>query len=256
MDCKSCRASLYAYAEKLNGEDSLSWDDSGLSEELRRHLSKCSSCAALATSLSMLNTEKALHFEISEHERMRIARGVMDRITASSPGKDDGEIEIPGSREKSSWRGFLSGKLGRAASLASAAVLLIAVSVSLTLNFTGDSSAGVSAEASGPQNKAEQVALDEAAPEMGGRTVTVHLRLDAPEAKSVAVVGDWNGWDPAQHRMKDANEDGVWELTLSIEKGGEYQYQFLINGEKWMPDPNAALKVEDGFGGTNSVLNI
>jgi len=86
--------------------------------------------------------------------------------------------------------------------------------------------------------------------------ITVHLTLEAPEAESVAVVGDWNGWDPEKNRMSDPNRDGIWELRLKLEKGGEYQYQFLINGNRWIPDPDAPLKVKDGFGGTNSVLNI
>jgi 1,4-alpha-glucan branching enzyme len=56
--------------------------------------------------------------------------------------------------------------------------------------------------------------------------------------------------------MHDADGDGVWELRLKLNESGEYQYQFLINGKRWVPDPNAPLQVEDGFGGTNSVLDI
>lgn len=89
-----------------------------------------------------------------------------------------------------------------------------------------------------------------------GQTVTVQFILEAPAAQSVAVVGDWNRWDPAVDVLHDVNKDGIWEIELHLEKNSEYRYQFIINGESWIPDPSSALHVEDGFGGVNSVLEI
>lgn len=88
------------------------------------------------------------------------------------------------------------------------------------------------------------------------QTVTVRLELRAPRAEEVAVVGDWNGWDPGTHPMTDADGDGIWQIEIEVESDREYQYQFLINGERWIPDPQAPMRVKDGFGGENSVLNI
>ena len=87
-------------------------------------------------------------------------------------------------------------------------------------------------------------------------TVTVTLLLEAPAARSVAVVGDWNGWDQKQGTLTDEDGDGVWEISVELPHSGEYRYQFIINGESWIPDPKAALQVDDGFGGVNSVLGI
>lgn len=89
-----------------------------------------------------------------------------------------------------------------------------------------------------------------------GAIVTVRLELRAPEAERVAVVGDWNGWDPSTHPMADMDQDGIWEIEVEVKSDAEYQYQFLINGERWIPDPEAPMTVSDGFGGENSVLNI
>jgi hypothetical protein len=86
--------------------------------------------------------------------------------------------------------------------------------------------------------------------------VEVHLILQAPQAKSVSVVGDWNAWDPGRDRLRDPNGDGIWEIRLRLQKGAELRYQFLIDGERWIPDPHAPLQVDDGFGGTSSVLQI
>jgi hypothetical protein len=87
-------------------------------------------------------------------------------------------------------------------------------------------------------------------------TVVVHLKLDAPGAQKVSVVGDWNGWNPASNQLTDKDRDGIWEIKLRLKRGGEFQYQFLINEEKWIPDPNTPLQVEDGLGGVNSILQI
>jgi len=84
----------------------------------------------------------------------------------------------------------------------------------------------------------------------------VHLYIAAPHAQQVSVVGDWNGWTAGEDRLQDPDGDGVWEIELKIPSGGEYQYQFLINGEKWVPDPHSLLHIDDGFGGQNSVLAI
>jgi hypothetical protein len=86
--------------------------------------------------------------------------------------------------------------------------------------------------------------------------VVVHLMLEAPQARTVSVVGDWNAWDPSRDRLRDPKGDGTWVITLRLRKGEELRYQFLIDGERWVPDPRAPLQVDDGFGGTSSVLQI
>jgi hypothetical protein len=160
-------------------------------------------------------------------------------------------------RYEGDFRGFR-----RAASLAAAAVLLVVASVSLTLFFSErrfPQRVTVSEEKTGETREEAMVKQSENDTDRqatGEEVVTVHLSLEAPEAERVAVVGDWNGWDADRHLMHDRDRDGVWELRLQLKEGGEYQYQFLINGEKWIPDPKAPLKVNDGFGGTNSVLDI
>ncbi len=87
-------------------------------------------------------------------------------------------------------------------------------------------------------------------------TVTIHLYFKAPGAKEVSVVGDWNGWDPSVDRMKDPDGDGIWEIEIRLHPGEEYQYQFIIDGTKWVPDPNAPIQLDDGFGSKNSILHI
>jgi hypothetical protein len=87
-------------------------------------------------------------------------------------------------------------------------------------------------------------------------TIVVRFELEAPEAREVAVVGNWNRWDPEAQMLEDTDGDGIWVIEIPLKRGEEHQYQFLIDGQNWIPDPEAPLKVEDGFGGVNSVLQI
>ncbi len=81
----------------------------------------------------------------------------------------------------------------------------------------------------------------------------VSLRVRAPGAQTVAVVGDFNGWDPRVHRLV-AQPDGWWTIDLVL-LPGRYQYGFWIDGELVPPGEDAAT-VPDGFGGRNGLLEV
>jgi hypothetical protein len=87
-------------------------------------------------------------------------------------------------------------------------------------------------------------------------TVVVRLELSAPDAGSISLVGDFNDWEPNRLLLKDPDQDGVWEIRLRLPKGESYTYNFLIDGETWVTDPNALFHVKDGFGGESSILSL
>lgn len=87
-------------------------------------------------------------------------------------------------------------------------------------------------------------------------TITVTFRLAAPEAKSVALVGDFNNWQGDSFRMTNDNRDGVWEITIPLHRGHVYTYNFLIDGDRWISDPDSLYQVKDGFGGEKSVIQL
>jgi hypothetical protein len=82
--------------------------------------------------------------------------------------------------------------------------------------------------------------------------VQVELKLAGEKARTVAVVGDFNGWDAVTMKK---GEDGVWRTRLSLPPG-RYRYAFVVDRDKWVADPQSATVVESGYGGADSVLDI
>ncbi len=85
-------------------------------------------------------------------------------------------------------------------------------------------------------------------------TVFVHFSVAAPDAGSAALAGSFNGWSTSALPMR-RSADGTWSVTVALPVG-EHQYQFVLDGRRWRPDPSAHAQVDDGFGGTNSVIVV
>ncbi len=85
--------------------------------------------------------------------------------------------------------------------------------------------------------------------------ITFTLQADASQVKSIAIVGDFNDWDPKRNPLNDENGDGVWTTTLKLEPG-RYEYMFILDGQQWIPDPAAYRYVRDGFGNKNAIIEI
>lgn len=85
--------------------------------------------------------------------------------------------------------------------------------------------------------------------------VLVRFELAAPNAGRVNVAGSFNEWNTSQHEMTRSRATGLWTLTVPLESG-EHEYMFVMDGELWLPDPNAHAQVDDGFGTTNSVIVV
>jgi len=99
-------------------------------------------------------------------------------------------------------------------------------------------------------------AAEQAAPVTAEAAATpeiyVHFRLDAPEASSVHLAGDFTDWEPAYELHE--SQPGVWTVVVPLQPG-VHDYAFVIDGETWTPDP-LATTVDDGFGGENSRLSL
>jgi 1,4-alpha-glucan branching enzyme len=81
----------------------------------------------------------------------------------------------------------------------------------------------------------------------------VNFFCHAPQAKSVSIVGDFNGWQPNGHLMTRM-PDGGWTIRLELPHG-HHQYLFLVDGKPTL-DPNAMGKVRNDRNDTVSLIAI
>jgi hypothetical protein len=86
------------------------------------------------------------------------------------------------------------------------------------------------------------------------QTAAVRFVYVAPNARSVALVGDFNQWNPTAVPLKRLT-DGTWITDLPLSPG-RYAYAFLVDG-KLVADPAAPRATSaDDFGFANSVLMV
>jgi hypothetical protein len=85
--------------------------------------------------------------------------------------------------------------------------------------------------------------------ERRGDSVVVRFRM--PGARSVAIAGDWNGWE--QLALRPLGDD-VWEQALALRRG-LYHFNLLVDWSDWVV-PNGVATIPDGLGGMVAVLVV
>jgi hypothetical protein len=84
----------------------------------------------------------------------------------------------------------------------------------------------------------------------------VQFMLEAPTANRVQLVGDFSKWDPQGYELSRSAPDAPWVIRIPLEKGKAYTYNFIIDESQWVPDPKAPARIDDGFGGSGSLLRL
>ena len=196
--------------------------DTDMTKQIDEHLKSCPTCnkeyqslKEIVASLNSLSTQPAPE---------DFTRSIMAKISQR-------EIQI-----RSSWMDRLIKRIAiprfsfRLVGAAAAAALIVFFAFTFIFN-TPDTSPICSAE------------------------VQFSLRIGDSKAHTVAIAGDFNGWNPQANILEDPDGDDIWTATLNLEPG-RYEYMFVLDGEKWFPDPNALRYVKDGFGNKNAILEI
>lgn len=83
--------------------------------------------------------------------------------------------------------------------------------------------------------------------------IPVVLDFYAPKAREVQLVGTFSNWTPGIFPLKGPDAVGYWVIVVNLPPG-RYEYAFLINGSKLVPDDDGEAVRPDSFGGENSVL--
>jgi 1,4-alpha-glucan branching enzyme len=72
--------------------------------------------------------------------------------------------------------------------------------------------------------------------EVGGEAGT-HFAVWAPNAESVSVIGDFNGWNPDQDPLRPRASSGIWEgFVPGIGSGAVYKFHIVARGTGYRVD--------------------
>jgi 1,4-alpha-glucan branching enzyme len=76
------------------------------------------------------------------------------------------------------------------------------------------------------------------------------------DAKSVAVVGDFNNWDSTANPMKK-QKSGIFVSTLNLGIETSYQFRYVLDGTEWLNDDMADAYVPSPISyDTNGVISL
>jgi 1,4-alpha-glucan branching enzyme len=81
----------------------------------------------------------------------------------------------------------------------------------------------------------------------------INFRCQAPQARAVSIIGEFNHWDPAVHLMQ-RQPDGSWYLQIPLHHG-HHRYLFLIDGVPTL-DPRAPGVARNEKGERVSLLAV
>ena len=82
---------------------------------------------------------------------------------------------------------------------------------------------------------------------------TFTLPLDT-HVNPVAVVGDFNDWDPSANPLTPRR--GVLTASVVVDSGRNYAFRYLADGGDWFNDEAAHSYESNGMGEVNSILDL
>jgi hypothetical protein len=185
---------------------------------------------------------------MDERETPGFARGVREQYLRSATTGEASRQRLlerirtaPPPRRRAVWGGWAPGLGGHAAPRAAivAAGLVLLVGGALLGRIVG------------PTGDHPRRPVPSTQPELK----LVRFELAAPGAAGVALVGDFNDWDPQATPMRRGNTSATWSVSLPVARG-RHVYGFVVDGRRWVPDPLAPLAPEDDFGSASSVVVV
>ena len=72
-------------------------------------------------------------------------------------------------------------------------------------------------------------------------------------AERIHLVGDFNGWDRESLPFRRTRQDN-WQVEIELDRGQEYRFRYLIDGDQWRSEWHADRYAAAGDGGFDSVI--
>ncbi|WP_111706726.1 isoamylase early set domain-containing protein [Lutibacter citreus] len=80
---------------------------------------------------------------------------------------------------------------------------------------------------------------------------------EALEAERVDLLGEFNNWNTAEPVIMKKLKNGSFKVVIDLPAEKEFQFKYLLDGEKWVNDTNADKFVNSGLGAEeNSVVTL
>lgn len=93
--------------------------------------------------------------------------------------------------------------------------------------------------------------------DLGNGQVRVTFRVSQQIwAASIALVGEFNDWDPHSLPLRQSHDEGDWSLTLELGTGRSYRFRYVVNGEEWMNDNHCDGCELNEYGTFDSIVRI
>ncbi|MDD2985027.1 isoamylase early set domain-containing protein [Flavobacterium sp.] len=83
----------------------------------------------------------------------------------------------------------------------------------------------------------------------------VTFSIEAKEAKSAAVIGDFNNWNPAEGELSKL-KNGTFKATFELPASNSYEFRYLVDGEYVNEAEADAFKWNDFAAAENSVVAV
>ena len=83
----------------------------------------------------------------------------------------------------------------------------------------------------------------------------VTFSLEAKEANSVAVIGDFNKWNSAEGIL-NKQKNGTFKAAFDLPKDNSFEYKYLVDGEFVNEIEADSYRWNEFAGAENSVLEV
>ena len=87
------------------------------------------------------------------------------------------------------------------------------------------------------------------------RLVEQQFTIESGQARQVALVGDFNQWNPRRHRLHRDGRTSRWVIKVQL-PAGLHKYAFIVNDSVWTTDPSAVRTIDRDFGVTSSLVLV
>ncbi|WP_010135404.1 isoamylase early set domain-containing protein [Ochrovirga pacifica] len=83
----------------------------------------------------------------------------------------------------------------------------------------------------------------------------VTFAYQAPDAKEMFLVGDFNEWNATATPLKKL-KSGLFKVVVDLEVGNKYEYKYILDGEYVNDDEPESLVFNEFANAENSLIEL